>query len=84
MLFVKIKVAFVAESYSTDNENIQTYFAALQLDARFNAATRKERMVAITGKETVEQKIRETVKHNCCRSIIIISWNYHLRWLLSN
>ena len=70
-IFVKIKVAFVAESYTTVSQNIPIYLAALQLDARFDAAAKPERMLVSTGKETVGR--------SCCRPIIIISWNYHLR-----
>ena len=39
------------------------YFVALQLDARFDAATKPERMLANTGKGMVEQKICGTVGH---------------------
>ena len=52
-IFVKIKVAFAAQSYTTVNQNIRIYFAALQLDARFDAAAKPERMLASIGKETV-------------------------------
>ena len=74
-IFGKIKVAFVAESFTTVGQNIQIYFAALQLDARFDAAEKPERMLASTGKGTVGQKIWGTVGHSCCRPIIIISYN---------
>ena len=30
--FIKVKVVFVAESYTTVSQNIQIYFATLQLD----------------------------------------------------
>ena len=51
--FVRIEVAFVAESYTTVSQNIEIYFAALQLDARFDAAAKPKRMLASTGKDTV-------------------------------
>ena len=56
-IFEKLKVAFVAESYTTDSQNIQIYFAVLQLDARFDTAAKPERMLASAGKGTVGQKI---------------------------
>ena len=83
-IFVKIKVAFAPESYTPVSQNIQIYFAALQLDAAFDGATKPERMLASTGKITVGQKICGNVGHNCCSSTTIISWNYLLRWLLSH
>ena len=83
-IFVKIKVAFVAENYTTVSQNIQIYFAVLQLDARFDVSAKPERMLASTGKETVGQKIWGNVGQSCCRPIIIISWKYHLWWLLSH
>ena len=70
-IFVKIKAVFVAESYTTVSQNIQIYFAALQLNAKFDAAAISERMLASTGKRIVG--------HSCCRPIVIISCNYHLR-----
>ena len=57
MHFCKIKVAFVAGSYITVSQNIQIYCAALQLDARFDAAAKPKRMLASTSKRTVVQKI---------------------------
>ena len=69
-IFVKINVAFVVESYITVNQNFQIYFTALQLDARFVAAAKPEKMLASTGKGTVGQKIWGTVGHSCYRSII--------------
>ena len=83
-IFEEIKVALVAKSYNTVSQNIQIYFATLQLDARFDAAAKPKRMLATTGKETVGQKTWGTVGYSCCRPIIIISGNYHLRWLLSH
>ena len=77
-IFAKTIVAFVAESYTTVSQNIQIYFAALQLNARVDAAAKPERMLASTEKEIVGQKIWGTVGKSCCRTIIIISWNYHL------
>ena len=45
--FTKIKFAFVAESYATVSQNIQTYVAALQLNARFDdAAAKPQKMLA--------------------------------------
>ena len=49
------------------------YFVALQLNARFYAAAKLERMLASTVKGMVGQKIWDTVGHSCCRPIIIIS-----------
>ena len=74
-VFVKIKVAFVDESYTlvSQNQNIQIYFAPLQLDARLDAAAKPKRMLESTGKETVRQKFWGTVGHSCYRPIIIIS-----------
>ena len=72
-IFVKIKVAFVSESYTTLSQNIQISFAALQSDARFDAVSKSERMLASTGKGTVGQKSWGTVGHSSFRPIIIIS-----------
>ena len=80
--FVKIEVAFVAESYNTLKSKHSNIFSAFQLDARFDATVKPERMLASTGKETVVQKIWGIVGHRCWRHIVI-SWNCHLRWLLS-
>ena len=54
---MKIKVASVAESCTTVSQNIQIYFGALLLDARFDAPAKPPRMLASTGKGTVGQKI---------------------------
>ena len=43
-IFEKIIVTFVAESYTIVSQNIQIYFDALQLDVRFDAAAKPERM----------------------------------------
>ena len=70
--FAKNKVVFVAKSFTSVSQNIPIYFVALQLDAWFDAAAKLERMLARSGKETVRQKIWDTVGHSC-RLIIIIS-----------
>ena len=75
-ILVMIKVAFVAESFTTVNQNIQIYFAALQLDARFDAPVKPEKMPAISDKGRVRQKICGTGKRGYNRPIIIISLNY--------
>ena len=56
-IFVKFKVEYVAKSNTTVSENTQIHFATLQLDARFDATAKPERMLASTRKETVGQKI---------------------------
>ena len=38
--FAKIKLVFVAESYTLISQNISIYFPALRLDARFDAAAK--------------------------------------------
>ena len=73
-IFVKTKVAFVAESYITVSQNIQIYFAALQLDARFDPAAKPKVMLASTGKETVEQKIWSSVRHNVVVVGLLLSY----------
>ena len=42
-IFVKIKVAFVAESDTTVSQNIQIYFATLELDIRFDATAKPKK-----------------------------------------
>ena len=48
------------------------------------SAAQPERMLESASNRTVGQKIWGTVGHSCSRFIIVISWNYHLHWLLSN
>ena len=81
-IFAKIKVAFVAENYIIVSQSIQKYFAVLQLHARFDVATKPHKRLASTEKGTVGRKIWGTGGRCCDRPIIIISKNYHLRWLL--
>ena len=47
-IYVKTKIAFVAENYTTVSQNSQIYFPALQLDIRFDAAAKPKRMLAST------------------------------------
>ena len=56
-IFVKMKVAFVAESYTIVSQNFRIYFAAMRLDARLDAAAEPERMLANTGRGIVGQKL---------------------------
>ena len=70
-IFVKTKIAFVAESHITVCENIQIYF--LQLDARFNAVENLRECWQVQAREQWDKKICGTVGHSCCWPIIIIS-----------
>ena len=82
-IFVNIKVRFVAESYTTVSQNTQIYFAALQLNARFDAAVKPERMLASTDKVKVKQKIWGTVERgvisllSSSHKVIIYGGCYH-------
>ena len=55
-IFVKIEVAFVAESYTTISQNILIHFFALQLVARFDHAAKPKRIWKVQARKQWDKK----------------------------